>query len=191
MRSPIDNDDLNAPVRLRATRRAFLGWAGSTAAFTTLASLQPLTAAATSATANASAGFCDEGETEILTQIMERMVDTGLPDAPQVRDTGAIATVESLCAGLDPSVSGPLPLLMRGFEYAPILLDFTFTRFTQMTDAEKDVSLETWRTSRLHLRRLAFLAVRNLCFFGWYAQPEIWPLIGYQGPLLPGNGAAS
>ena len=86
----------------------------------------------------------------------------------------------------------PLPLLMRAFEYAPVLLDFTFTRFTQMTDAEKDVSLETWRTSRLHPRRLAFLGVRNLCFFGWYAQPEIWPLIGYQGPLIgAGTGETS
>jgi hypothetical protein len=122
---------------------------------------------------------------------MERIVDTGLPDAPKVRDTGAVATVDGLCAGLDPSISGPLPLLMRAFEYAPLLLDFTFTRFTSMTAAEKDVSIETWRTSRLHLRRLAFLGVRNLCFFGWYAQPESWPLIGYQGPLISATGDAS
>ena len=188
MRSPSDFAETGAPVRLRATRRAFLGWAGSTAAFTTLASLRPLAAGAAS---GAGAGFFDETETEILTQIMERIVDTGLPDTPVVRDTGAVATVDGLCAGLDPSISGPLPLLMRAFEYAPILLDFTFTRFTSMSAAEKDVSLETWRTSRLHLRRLAFLGVRNLCFFGWYAQPDTWPLIDYQGPLLPGTGAAS
>ena len=37
--------------------------------------------------------------------------------------------------------------------------------------------------SRLELRRLAFLGVRNLCFLGYYSQPETWPLIGYQGPL--------
>ena len=188
MRSPSDFDEASAPVRLRATRRAFLGWAGSTAAFTTLASLRPLAAGAAP---RARAGFFDETETEILSQIMERIVDTGLPDAPKVRDTGAVATVDGLCAGLDPSISGPLPLLMRAFEYAPLLLDFTFTRFTSMTAAEKDVSIETWRTSRLHLRRLAFLGVRNLCFFGWYAQPESWPLIGYQGPLISATADAS
>ena len=39
-------------------------------------------------------------------------------------------------------------------------------------------------TSRLALRRTAFLGLRNLCFLGWYSQPESWSLIGYQGPLL-------
>ena len=56
-----------------------------------------------------------------------------------------------------------------------------------MTDAEKDVSLETWRTSRLHLRRLAFLGVRNLCFFGWYAQPEIVAADRLPGTANPGQ----
>ena len=39
-------------------------------------------------------------------------------------------------------------------------------------------------TSRLALRRMAFLALRNLVLLGYYSQPETWPLIGYQGPLL-------
>ena len=51
-----------------------------------------------------------------------------------------------------------------------------------MRDAEKDASLEAWMTSRLALRRLAFLALRNLAFLGYYSQPDTWPLVGYQGP---------
>jgi len=178
------------PTGLLATRRVFLRWAGCTAAFTTLAQLNPLTAfGQTQASGDAPAArFFDPDQTEMLTQIMERVVDTGLPDAPRVRDTQAVASVDTLCRGLDPSISAPLPLLLGAFEYAPFILDFTFTRFRRMSDAEKDASLEAWRTSRLPLRRLAFLGVRNLCFFGWYAQPETWPLIGYRGPLLDGGG---
>jgi hypothetical protein len=43
-------------------------------------------------------------------------------------------------------------------------------------------------TSRWHLRRVGFLALRNLAFLGWYAQEETWPLVGYAGPLLRGEG---
>jgi hypothetical protein len=57
-----------------------------------------------------------------------------------------------------------------------------------MSDAERDASLRAWMTSRLAIRRQAFLAVRNLCLLGFYSQPEAWRLVGYQGPLL-GAGA--
>ena len=56
-----------------------------------------------------------------------------------------------------------------------------------MSDAQKDTSLEAWLTSRFTLRRMAFLALRNLAFLGYYSQPETWPLIGYEGPLLEGS----
>ena len=112
------------------------------------------------------------------------MVDTGCVDAPQVRDIGAVASVDALCASLDPELAGPLPLLIRAFDLGPFLFDFRFSRFTGLSDAEKDESIAGWMTSRIHLRRVAFLALRNLCFFGYYSQDEIWPLIGYAGPLL-------
>ena len=172
-----------APARtILSTRRRFLQLAGSTAAFTALAQMRPLPVAA--AVAGPAGRFFDAAETEIFTQIMERIVDTGLADAPRVRETGAVASVDALCAGLDPGLSGPLPMLVRAFEFAPILFELRFSRFTGLSDAEKDESLTGWMTSRFHLRRLGFLAIRNLCFFGYYSQEPTWPLIGYAGPLL-------
>lgn len=168
--------------RFAATRRSFLALAGSTAAFTALAQIRsPFVLAAPTGDR---LRFFDEREAEILTQIMERMVDTGCVDAPQVRDIGAVASVDALCASLDPELAGPLPLLIRAFDLGPFLFDFRFSRFTGLSDAEKDESIAGWMTSRIHLRRVAFLALRNLCFFGYYSRDEIWPLIGYAGPLL-------
>ncbi len=174
-----------------ATRRSFLRLVGSTAALSALAQLRALPSAA-AATADARAErFFDASETEILTQIMERVVDTGLPDAPRVRDTRAVACVDVLCTTLDGAVTGLLPLLIRAFEYGPILFDLHFSRFTRLSDADKDASHAGWMHSRIALRRMAFLALRNLCFLGWYSQEETWPLIGYQGPLLQARRARS
>jgi hypothetical protein len=107
-----------------------------------------------------------------------------------VRDTAAVPTIAALCQRLDPGVVGQLSLALRLFEYGPILFDFTFARFSQMTPDQRDASLECWMRSRLAIRRLAFLALRNLSMLGYWSQPETWPLIGYQGPLLPARGRA-
>ena len=83
---------------LRTTRRGFLRLAGATAAFTALAQLRmvPLALAA----ADDGERFFDPWETEVLSQIAERMVDSG-GQAPAVRDTGTVASIDLLCRGLD------------------------------------------------------------------------------------------
>ena len=168
------------------TRRGFLRLAGATAAFSALAQLQVTPAATAAAGAQAPGDrFFDDAETEILTQLMQCVVETGLPDAPRVRDTRAVATVDQVCRGLDPAVSSLLPLALLLVEWGPLLFDLRFARFTQLAADEQDASLRSWTTSRFQLRRTAFLGLRNLCFLGWYSQPEVWSLIGYQGPLLP------
>ncbi len=166
----------------RATRRGFLRLAGASAALTALGQLRMLPPAL--AAASQGERFFDAGETEILTRIAERMVYSGDPAAPGVRDIATIATIDALCAGLPPAVSEPLPLALRLFEYGPFLFDLSFARFTRMSDAAQDTSLHGWMTSRFALRRLAFTGLRNLCMLGYYSQPETWPLIGYQGPLI-------
>jgi hypothetical protein len=179
---------------LSATRRGFLRLAGATAAFSALAQVRAMPAAAVPASPG-NGRFFDDDETEILTQVMERMVDTGLPEAPRVRDTDAVACVDGLCAALDPGLTRLIPLLLRAFEYGPIVFELRLSRFTRLTEAEQDASLTAWMHSRFALRRTAFLALRNLCFVGWYSQDATWPLIGYAGPLVgaapPGEAGGS
>jgi hypothetical protein len=182
---PTDRTSLRCLLAPTATRRGFLKLAGATAAFGALAQLRVMPGAAAGLAADAARGrFFDDAQTEILTQLMQRMVETGLPGAPQVRDTRAVATVDAVCHGLDPAVSGVLPLALLLVEWSPLLFDFRFARFTSLGADEQDASLRSWATSRLTLRRTAFLGLRNLCFLGWYSQPEVFRLIDYQGPLL-------
>jgi hypothetical protein len=166
------------------TRRGFLRLATASASLAALSELRALPAAASCA-APPRGAFFSQSETEILTQIAERMVDSASGAAPRLRATGTIATIDRTCRQLDPALSGALPLALQLVEYGPFFFDWTFRRFTQLRDAEKDASLTGWMTSRFELRRLVFAALRNLCFLGYYSQPESWPLIGYSGPLLP------
>lgn len=164
------------------TRRGFLRLAGATASLTALSQLRAVPAAATEA--GSAASFFSPGQQEILTQVAERMVDSDQPGAPRVRDTGTVLTIDALCSALDPSLTQPLPMLLHGVEYAPFVFDLRFKRFTHLSPSEQDASLAGWMRSRLAFRRVAFLALRNLSFLGYYSQEETWPLIGYAGPLL-------
>lgn len=169
----------------RLTRRGFLRLAGATAALTGITQIRVVPEAARAAAAvPAEPRFFDAQETEILTQLVERLVDTGEPEAPAVRETRTIATIDALCSGLDPALTSILPTALRLFEWGPLLFDRRLARFTKLDDAGKDASLHGWMTSRLAARRQGFLAVRNLALLGYYSQDETWPLIGYAGPLL-------
>lgn len=176
----------------RLSRRGFLALAGSGAALAALGRLPASAAsAALSGAAPAAGAFFAPDEAEILTRVVERMVDSGLPDAPRVRDSGAVASIDRLCLALDPELVSPLPTLLRAVEWGPYLFDWTFARFTSLGDAEQDASLRGWMTSRIGLRRLGFQALRNLSLLGWYSQPESWPAIGYAGPLLARAGGGA
>lgn len=174
----------------RLTRRGFLRLGGATAAFAGLTQIRVIPPAAHAAGARtATAGgprFFDEQETEILTQLVERLVETGEPEAPAIRETRTVATIDALCRELDPALTSVLPTALRLFEWGPLLFEFRLSRFTRLDDAGKDASLHGWMTSRLAARRQGFLAIRNLALLGYYSQPETWPLIGYAGPLLSG-----
>jgi hypothetical protein len=165
------------------TRRGFLGLTGSGAALASLASLRAIPAGAAVAVPGAAPFFAPD-TTEILTQVVERMVDTGEPGAPPVRDTRAIATLDALCASLDPATTAPLPALLRLVDWGPLLFDHRLARFTTLDAAGQDASLAGWMRSDLGLRRMGFYALRNLSLLGYWSQDETWPLIGYAGPLL-------
>jgi hypothetical protein len=165
------------------SRRGFLALAGSGAAFASLAGLRAVPAAALELAPGPAAFFLPR-DREILTQVVERMVDTGEPGAPAVRETRTIATIDALCARLDPASTAPLPALLRLVEWGPFLFERRLSRFTGLDPAGQDAALRGWMTSGLALRRMGFFALRNLALLGYWSQDETWPLVGYAGPLL-------
>ncbi len=176
----IGGGPLPQPPPLR--RRDFLRLVGSGGALGTLARLRAVPAPPPVAAGGEP--WFSEREREILAAVVERMVDTGDPAAPAVRETGTLDTIDRLVGSLDAEVSRPLRPLLLLLEWSPPVFDFRFSRFTALDPEAQDAHLEGWRRSRLGFRRRAFYALRNLAFLGYWTQEETWPLIGYAGRLL-------
>jgi hypothetical protein len=130
-------------------------------------------------------------EAEILTAIVERMVDSGDPAMPAVRDTHAIATIDRALTSADTAVVTQLRWLLTLFEYGPPLLELQMGRFTGLSPEQQDDYLRGWASSRLQTRRLAFRALKNLAMLGYYTQDATWRPIHYDGPWVPRTPAAA
>ena len=178
---------MSAPAdrKLPLSRRSFLQWTAVSAGLLTVARLRPVAAVAVPAGPAPAFRVLTPHTAEILTVIVERMVDNGEPDMPAVRDTGTIETIDVALYQLDPAVQAQLGWLLTMFEYGPPLLQGKLRRFTALRPEEQDDYLRGWETSRLPLRRIAFQALKNLAVLGYYSQDATWKGIHYDGPWVP------
>ena len=63
-------------------------------------------------------------------------------------------------------------------------------RFTALPLDRQREYFDLWRQSRFLLRREFHATARSLVMVSAYSMPEVWAVIGYAGPLLPGHGGA-
>ena len=63
-----------------------------------------------------------------------------------------------------------------------LLLDGRALPFTRLSPESQDAVLRHWRDSRLALRRTGYHALRRICLAVAYADPSLWPALGYQPP---------
>jgi len=59
------------------------------------------------------------------------------------------------------------------------------SRFTALTLDRQREYFDLWRRSRFLLRRAFYATSRSLVLITAYSMDEVWPAIGYAGPLLP------
>ena len=62
------------------------------------------------------------------------------------------------------------------------LFDGRVTPFTKLDPQSQDKVLQSWRNSRLALRRTGYHALRKLCLATWYSNEASWAPIGYAPP---------
>jgi hypothetical protein len=63
-------------------------------------------------------------------------------------------------------------------------------RFTALPLDRQREYFDLWRQSRFLLRREFHATARSLVMVSAYSMPEVWPVIGYAGPLLPPQSGA-
>jgi len=100
-------------------------------------------------------------------------------------DPGAIArSVDKMLASAPPETHAKMNALLGLFENAlpGLLLDGRVQPFTRLSPDAQDRVLESWRRSRLAVRRTGFQALRKLCLAAFYAEETSWAAMGYHPP---------
>ena len=167
-------------------RRTFLRAAGMSAGLSTLAKLGPASpAVALAKSADDGLTVLSAGDAEILSAIAERMVFTGDPQMPRFGETSGLRIIDSSMRYLPDDVTQQLRWALLLFEYAPPLFAGRFSTFTSLDEAAQDAYIAGWAESRFALRRVAFQALKNLSYLGYYSDAATWKWIHYDGPWVP------
>lgn len=171
---------LSAPIG----RRTFLRASGMSAGLLALGRLRALPAAYAAAPTDGRLRVLSRRDAEILAAVAGRITFTGEPTMPLFADTPALITIDTALLQLPPDVPQQLSWALRLVEYSPPLMVGKFATFTGLPAEWQDVTLIAWEQSTVRLLRIAFQAMKNLSMLGYYAQPDTWPAIHYQGPWI-------
>jgi hypothetical protein len=69
------------------------------------------------------------------------------------------------------------------FEYGPVIFQRRLVTFSHLDDGARLAHFESWATSDTLVRRKVALGLRKFLSLVFYDQPEVWPSIGYGGPI--------
>ena len=72
---------------------------------------------------------------------------------------------------------------MKPYEEVAALFRYGRT-FSKLSDDKRFRYVDGWMRSRLAPRRIIYRALRVLCANAYYNDERVWPLLGYDGPLV-------
>jgi hypothetical protein len=123
--------------------------------------------------------FLTRKEFAVVTKAAARIL--GLPDEAE-DEIGCF--IDVLLDELPPTSQRQARFMLRVVEHGTHLFDLKPKRFTRLSPPEQDAYLRGWMESSLGARRVIFRALKTLAALGYYAQPEAWGAIGYDGPWI-------
>jgi hypothetical protein len=122
--------------------------------------------------------FLGEGPRRTLIAALEVL----LPEP--ARAAGVASDVDGALAAGDPVLGGQLRLALRVLEFGGGGGLFSAGRFSRLPLEERTATLRAWSVSSLGMKRQIFDALRILAGFAWYARPDTWSELGYDGPWV-------
>jgi hypothetical protein len=169
------------------TRRALLG--RSLAALGAVAALPGVApACARSAPAPAGLRVLAPGEWQVLDALADTVIPRGGPFPLGAADVGLAARIDALLAAQPAQLAGGVRGALLLLEYGAPLLTGRLARFSAL-GAEERAAVFGALPGRFGLARRVYAGLRGLCLFAFYALPESWPAIGYDGPWVAGREA--
>lgn len=101
------------------------------------------------------------------------------------------APVEELAAEVDTFMGEGDPVLAEQLRLALVVLEHAggagplqFRRFSALPLEARAAVLDRWMRSSVNTKRQIYQGVRRAALFTWYARPESWADIGYDGPWV-------
>lgn len=115
---------------------------------------------------------------------LEAALQAFLPDGAPVSEVAE--GVDAFLAQGDPVLGGQLVVALGVLEHLGGAGPLSFARFSRRPLGDRRAILEAWRRSGFGPKRQIADALRRLALFSWYARPETWGAIGYDGPWVRG-----
>jgi hypothetical protein len=127
-------------------------------------------------------GTLDDAHAATLEAFCDRAV-TPAGGAPTAREARLALRIDHEMGLLSPAVVGDLRDALTLLEYSGVL-EGKFRPFSRLGAGDQDDVLRGMMRSRLPWRRSAFLGLKQLAVFFYYADDRAWPRIGYDGPWV-------
>lgn len=169
------------------TRRKFLKAGTVGALLLAAAGLVRIAPASANADGAEPVSMLGSGARDVLGAIVPVILAGALPIDPtgrseRVRST--IAGVDRVIAGLPSHARAELHDLFALLAFAPARwwLAGLSRAWREASADEIAAFLQQWRVSGWALKQQAYLALHELVFAAFYAEPASWPAIGYPGP---------
>jgi hypothetical protein len=125
----------------------------------------------------------DALEYSVLFAVAERVI-APQPHWPALSEVDPVKNADGTLRLESDFVLGDIKKLIRLFEspVAGLLLDGRATPFTALPGAAQDAVLESWRTSRLAVRRTGYIVLRTMIAAAYFGDPRTFGVVGYEGP---------
>lgn len=174
--------DRPLPALPELTRRALL--ARSLVALGAAAALPGVFAAcAPSPPAPSGLRVLAPGEWQVLAAAADTVIPRGGAFALGAADVDLAARIDAFLAAQPEALAGGVRGALLLLEWGAPLLAGRAARFSAL-GAEERAAVFGALPGRFGLARRVYGGLRGLCLFSFYALPESWPAVGYDGPWV-------
>ena len=125
----------------------------------------------------------DAKQFSILAAIADRIAPRNRP-FPSAFDVYVPEKVDALLHAMHPADAAEVQQALNLMENAAagLLLEGRTSTFTASDEDAQDEILNSWKTSNMQAKRMAFKALNALCSSAYYSSPEVYEAVGYPGP---------
>lgn len=135
-------------------------------------------------TGDDAAAVFDASARRTLASVADAFVPRGGAFPLGAIDVDLAGRIERYVATSAPDLEGALRGALLVVEWASPLLAGRFARFSSLDLDARTSCLEALLHSRLALARDAFVGLKQLVTFQFYAVDEVFPSVGYEGPWV-------